>query len=45
MGLFTPKIDRDTANDVKRKILKNDSFNNEKHNFSTKPVIFQNMDF
>ena len=45
MGLYKPKIDWDTANNEKCKILKNDSFNKVKHNFLTKPVIFQNSIF
>ena len=43
MGLFKPKIDRDTANNVKRKILKNDSFNGfnkEKTQFFNKTRYF-----
>ena len=45
MGLYSPKIDQDRTNNVKCRILKNDSFNKEKHNFLTKTVIFQNLDF
>ena len=45
MSQYSPKIDRDTANNVKHKSLKNDSFINEKHNFSTKTVIFENIKF
>ena len=43
MSLYSSKIDQDTAKNVKRKILKNNSFRQEKHNFLTKTVIFQNF--
>ena len=45
MNLSGPKIDRDRANNVKCKILKNGSFDKGNHNFLTKTVIFQNLDF
>ena len=34
MGLYSPKIDRDTANNVKRKILKKEIFHKENCYFS-----------
>ena len=45
MGVYKPKIDWDTANNVKCKILKNDSFNKVKHNFLTKTAIFSKFGF
>ena len=48
MGQSSQKIDRDKAKkkmELKDGILKNDSFSKEKHNFLTKTVIFQNLNF
>ena len=45
MGLYSPKINRDTTKNVKIQILKNNRFCFKKGNLLTKPVIFQKLNF
>ena len=45
MGLYNPKIDQETAKNVKIQIMKNNNFCLKTVFFLTKNVIFQNFTF